>query len=193
MKKIAILLVLLCALAQADDDWRRGKALSRQDAEQLHAFLLSGELLDFAHRCGSARSYLLAAQLRLDYPTKPFEPGPVLELCRQARAVMGDDSLARGWAEELENRARKHPRGAAGPLEAREGELPAGGSLTLAAQWMAVRGDGNFQLERLDPAGKVLERTAIGGELFLTTEPGQRIRLVNRGEGAGYWLLWRGP
>ena len=110
MKELCCLILLLWLLSGASlaDEKLR---LSQEDAKQLHAFLLTGELLDFGRRADSPGAYLMAVELMLDYPTADFDRVKALSLCRRARELAGGDPIFQSWAKRLELRASKTERG----------------------------------------------------------------------------------
>ena len=86
MRKTVLTLILLGALAfsaGADEALR----LNKEEAKQLHALLLVGELQDFGARASNPSAYLMAAELLLDYPSREQNRSRVSELCVEARAL----------------------------------------------------------------------------------------------------------
>lgn len=151
--------------------------LSQQDAKQLHAFLLTGELLDFGRRTSAPSAYLMACELMLDYPTDDTQSAKILKLCKEARALGRDDTFMQGWADRLELRASKKPRAPSPNFDSSEGCLQAGEARLLEDGFEAVWVTGpDVALERRDPDGSVLERgSSLAG------------RAANGGE--GWWLV----
>lgn len=116
--------------------------LQKKDAERLEAFVLAENLVDFAARAGSARAYLMAAELRLLYPILgDGEKGEsVTSLLDRARQLAPNDPGVQDWATQLAKLARKSSRGEApwrrldlrlGPDEAVRRQLPAGAGSRL--------------------------------------------------------------
>ena len=184
---IAALLMLagLWGTAPADEKLE----LSQQDAKQLHAFLLTGELLDFGRRTSAPSAYLMACELMLDYPTDDTRSTKILELCREARALGRDDTFMQGWADRLELRASKKPRAPSPSFVSSEGCLRAGEARLLEGGFDAAWVTGaDVALERRDLDGSVLERgSTLGGR---SADGGEGWWLVNlAGESRDFRLL----
>ena len=137
MKQFFLVFLAIIALslsAQCDDKLR----LSREDAKQVHAFFLTGELLDFAKRSNSASSYLMACELILDYPPENFSSGDVLKYCNLARTLAAGDTFLEDWISRVELRARKTIRSVQNPFALYSGELEAGQELHFEGNFNAA-------------------------------------------------------
>ena len=159
MKELCCLILLLWLLSGASlaDEKLR---LSQEDAKQLHAFLLTGELLDFGRRADSPGAYLMAVELMLDYPTADFDRVKALSLCRRARELAGGDPIFQSWAKRLELRASKTERGGAGRFVVRSGVLEAGAALYLPGDYEAVWVQGEaMSLQMRDPISQEIRST----------------------------------
>lgn len=171
MKK-TILTGLLClqlVLGGGADEKLR---LSQEDAKQLHAYLLTGELLDFGQRADSASAYLMAVELMLEYPTGTTQKMRALEFCARARQLAGNDNFILMWADRLESRAGKVVRGSELAFRSKEGVLRPGASLYLPGRYQLawVKGE-NLQLETLDSVGQVVKtgtEIEVSGDWRLT-------------------------
>lgn len=187
MKKIWLILCLFWLLSgsvSADETLR----LSQEDAKQLHAFLLTGELLDFGRRADSPGAYLMAVELMLDYPTEDFDRDRALKLCLRARELAGSDEVFRSWAKRLELRASKTERGVARRFVVRNGVLEAGSALYLpgAYETVWVQGPG-LSLQWRDPVSGEIES---GETLLVKGLAPDQWWVFNQGtESASYRLL----
>ncbi len=193
MKKMfvrAMVLLFLITPGLADDKLR----LSQEDAKQLHAFMLTTELLDFGDRAQSASAYLMAAELMLDYPTGDLAKARILELCGQARRLFDDDPFLKSWVDRLELRAGKTSRDLSPRFVVREGTLAGGQSVEFQgdfeAAWLAGKG---LELQLLEADGRLVRRGMVLADDGV--QPSQRYwRLKNRGEAAvDYRVLFRKP
>lgn len=187
MKRFWLALCLVCVLANgvvADDTLR----LSREDAKQLHAFLLTGELLDFGRRADSPGAYLMAIELMLDYPTGEFDRVGLLRLCQKAKDLSGSDDVFLSWAQRLKLRASKTERSGASSFVVKSGVLEAGAALYLPERYSAawIQGQG-LSLQRKHPVSGQIESTEA-----LTAEdlaPGQWWVFNGAGQPTRYRLL----
>lgn len=154
---VAALLMFAGLLGAAPADEKL--ELSQQDAKQLHAFLLTGELLDFGRRTSAPSAYLMACELMLDYPTDKTQSAKILKICKQARTLGRDDAFMQGWADRLELRASKKPRAPSPDFVSSEGCLQAREARSMESGFGAVWVTGtDVTLERRDRDGSVLER-----------------------------------
>lgn len=67
--------------------------------------MLAENLQDFAQRSGSARAYLMAAELRLLYPVSGEQGGDVRSLLRQALSLAPNEPAVKAWASQLDGMA----------------------------------------------------------------------------------------
>ena len=179
MKKTLLLWMLVGALAlctHADEALR----LNKEEAKQLHALLLVGELQDFGARANNPSAYLMAAELLLDYPSREQNRSRVSELCGQARALGRNDELVQAWADRLETRLRKSDRGP------RTAFLERAGTLRPSADFM-VRG--NFRGAWLHGDGMRLEKLDEDGSPVHDLAQAKRLRVVNAGGAEGAFQL----
>lgn len=95
----AILIVLISAPL-----WAEPSSSGPEAARRLEAQVLADNLLDFAKRSGSARAYLMAAELRLLYPpTGELEVSPdIRPLLKQALALAPGEPSVKAWAGQLD-------------------------------------------------------------------------------------------
>lgn len=186
----ALICFQVLGAVRADETLR----LSQEDAKQLHAFLLTGELLDFGDRTRSASAYLMAAELMLDYPTGPVSKEKVVELCQQARKLINDDEFLLSWANRLELRVVKSSRGVASDFVTSQGVLEAGEARIIRGSYDAGWIDSSTaELRLVDEQGDVLQR---GSEVFaggLRTDSYRWCVINVGGVEAKYRLLLRRP
>ena len=173
---IWILLGVLALCACADEALR----LNKEEAKQLHALLLVGELQDFGARASNPSAYLMAAELLLDYPSREQNRSRVSELCGQARALGRDDELVQAWADRLETRLRKSVRGPRTAFLERIGTLPSSAEFTVRGSFRGawLHGDG-MRLEKLDEKGSPVAEVGQAASL----------RVVNAGGAGGSYQL----
>jgi hypothetical protein len=171
-----ILLGALAFCACADEALR----LNKEEAKQLHALLLVGELQDFGARANNPSAYLMAAELLLDYPSREQNRSRVSELCGQARVLGKDDELVQAWADRLETRLRKSARGPRTAFLERTGTLQPFEDFTAQGSFRGawLHGDG-MRLERLDGQGSPVDEIAQA----------ERVRVVNVGGAEGAFQL----
>jgi hypothetical protein len=192
MKKMFLTALVMFQLATplaADDALR----LSQEDAKQLHAFLLTSELLDFGDRAQSASAYLMAAELMLDYPTGELGRSRILELCQRGRGLAGNDAFLHGWIERLELRAGKKPRDLNSKFLVRVGRLEVGESMEFEGEFDAAWMVGDLlEMQLLDSDGQVLK---TGKKLAAPVNSEDSVtcwRVTNVGQSsARYRLLFR--
>ena len=184
MKRLFSLLVLatLALKTVAAEPLAR---LSTQDAQRLEAIVLSENLLDFAARAGSARAYLMAAELRLEYPVKRQgqDPGEfVRQTVERAVSLAPGDEFTMRWAERLEKLNRKVARN--GPINTSlfEISLEPDNKLEMKLEprrgqrWIALRNrddgqPGAFRIRLLDPQGQLLTETTEPWISFESDQP----------------------
>ncbi|MCA9780651.1 MAG: hypothetical protein KC800_28210 [Candidatus Eremiobacteraeota bacterium] len=179
MKKTLLSWILVGTLAcgaQADEALR----LNKEEAKQLHALILVGELQDFGARAKSPSAYLMAAELLLDYPSREQNRSRVSELCGQARSLGRDDELVQAWADRLETRLRKSARGPKSEFVERIGILQ-------PSEVFAV--DGRFRGVWLHGDGMRLEMLDARGESVDTVFEAETLRVVNAGGVEGVFQL----
>lgn len=164
--------------------------LQKRDAERLEAFVLAENLVDFAARAGSARAYLMAAELRLLYPVQGDgeKAEPVSALLERARALAPNDAGVQDWAGQLARLAAKAPRGEApwrrldlrvGPDEAVRRSLPAASGPRLVV--LPNLAPGAVQLSILEVSGAVRETTSEPGLYFEGGEQPVTLQILNTG------------
>lgn len=145
--------------------------LSREEAKQLHALLLVGELQDFGERAGNPSAYLMAAELLLDYPSREQNRGRVTRLCGHARALGRDDELVQAWADRLESRVKKSIRGPRSNFLEVIGTLEGSQVLELPGSYRGVwLHDDGLQLEMLDHQGKTVKDASHATVLRLVND-----------------------
>lgn len=174
-------LIIVCLLAAAGADERQERLrLSKEEAKQLHALLLAGELQDFGDRANSPSAYLMAAELLLDYPTRERPRTRVLDLCGQALELGARDDFLMMWAQRLKTRLAKTPRAPLPNFIERSGTLQAQGSTvfegSFSAGWVKKS---NLTLELLDDQGRVLDS---GSQVWSDRLVSRRWRLKNTGD-----------
>lgn len=170
MKKAILLLLLvgsLCCQSLADEALR----LSQEEARQLHALLLVGELQDFGTRAKNASAILMAAELLLDYPTQRQSKERIAKLCQQARSLDQNDELVQAWAGRLETRLRKSLRGPESEFLERTGSLAATQSVVFTGPfrgaWLYGRGVG---LTMVNALGDEVDTAAKAEQIRLTNQ-----------------------
>ena len=173
MKKTLLSWILVGTLAcgaQADEALR----LNKEEAKQLHALLLVGELQDFGARANNPSAYLMAAELLLDYPSREQNRSRVSELCAQARALGKDDELVQAWADRLETRLRKSVRGPRTAFVERIGTLRPSAEFTVRGGFRGawLHGDG-MRLEKLDGEGSPVDEISQAASLRVVNAGGE--------------------
>ena len=174
-----LLCLLLLGVGKADDTL----ALSKEDAKQLHAFLLRVELLNFGDRAKSASAYLMAAELFLDYPPGEVPKERIVELAEKAQGLADGDEFLEAWVERILLRSSKIERGLVNQFEEKWISLEPGGIHTLSGEYKAawIRGE-RTEIQILDKDGRVLE---TGQTLTATAERapyGRTWQVKNKGE-----------
>jgi hypothetical protein len=170
MKKSLVTLLMASALicgVVADEALR----LSQEEAKQLHALILVGELQDFGARASSASAYLMAAELLLDYPSREQNRTRVVELCGQARELERDDELVQAWADRLETRVNKSIRGPRSDFLERVGLLEPSQSIDVTGSYRGawLHGEG-VRLEMTDENGKPVEAASSAALLRVVND-----------------------
>ncbi len=165
MKKTLLIWMLLGVLtlcAWADEALR----LDKEEAKQLHALLLVGELQDFGARANNPSAYLMAAELLLDYPSREQNRSRVSELCGQARALGRNDELVQAWADRLETRLRKSDRGPRTAFVERTGRLRPSAEFVVQGDFRGawLHGDG-MRLEKFDEEGAPVDEVGQAASL----------------------------
>lgn len=94
---IAVILGLLLFLVASAQAQSIGGV---SEAERLEAHVLAENLRDFAARTGSARAYLMAAELTVLYPSKESETSTDLWLGKACQ-LSPEEPVVRLWVEEL--------------------------------------------------------------------------------------------
>ena len=173
MRKTVLTWIILGALAfstGADEALR----LNKEEAKQLHALLLVGELQDFGARANNPSAYLMAAELLLDYPSREQNRSRVSELCGQARALGKDDELVQAWADRLETRLRKSVRGPRTAFVERIGTLRPSAEFTVRGGFRGawLHGEG-MRLEKLDGEGSPVDEISQAASLRVVNAGGE--------------------
>lgn len=164
MKKTILSLLLAGSLvcgSFADEALR----LSQEEAKQLHALILVGELQDFGARASNASAYLMAAELLLDYPSRRQNRARIARLCEQARGLGRSDELVQAWADRLETRLRKSIRGPQSDFWEKIGTLEPAELFEVKGSYRGawLQGEG-MRLQMLDTYGdevKLAEKAAL--------------------------------
>jgi hypothetical protein len=160
---------LVCGV-MADEALR----LSQEEAKQLHALILVGELQDFGARASNASAYLMAAELLLDYPSREQNRGRVTLLCGQARVLGRDDDLVQAWADRLETRVKKSIRGPRSDFLEVLGTLGPSGFLEMQGSYRGawIQGEG-VRLELVDGEGEAVDQASDAATLRVVNEKGE--------------------
>lgn len=107
----ALLVLFLMSVLSLMSSPLWAQASGSQAARHLEAQVLAENLLDFARRSGSARAYLMAAELRLLYPPAEPERGPdVRPLIEQALTLAPEEPTVKVWVGQLNRLARPSQR-----------------------------------------------------------------------------------
>lgn len=196
-RRLLTLLLSLCLVAPVSAD------KAAQEAAHLQAFFLTGELLDYAQRVGSARAYLMAAELMLEHPVGVLEepvrelgqegssrilaprarPTPA-DLIRQAQTLSAGKPGMREWAQELTKRAGDSVRVAAVDFTTASFELAPKTSHQLNPQFQLGRlsrvvarsSHTDLLLKVIDRSGATLAQGR--GQVSFRTPRQQRLKVV---------------